>query len=128
MQQKKLLNLFKLNLIDPMLLYAPHFQHFGLINNKIAKLFPRKMILNSMIAGLAITNLGKLSFPRSFGNLELVGIFGPSVHSELLQKIIGTCTFDGKMHFMLTHDTDKITPQEAKEVVKMATDSACSVI
>jgi hypothetical protein len=64
----------------------------------------KEMEITGLFAGLSITNLGKLDIPIHYGDLKLESLYGPSVYTDLIEKILGVNTINGKMHFNFTFD------------------------
>ncbi len=100
--------LYTITFFDPFLLDSLYFEKLGLISNKISRLILKKMGIENKIAGVAVTNLGNLKIPTSYGRLEIKGIFGPSVYTEILEKVVGAATINDQLCLTLTSGKDII--------------------
>ncbi len=76
----------------------------------------KKVVLQDYL----ITNLGKLDFPKNYGNLELDSIFGFTVFNPLGEKLVGVATFGGKMSFTFSFD-ESLIDRETMEKIKQET-------
>ena len=52
------------------------------------------MIPNEFVASLALTNLGIVNFNSNVGKFKIEAIYGPSVYSDILEKVFSVCTIN----------------------------------
>lgn len=122
-----LTRLYTINLFEPTLLDSTYAQVYGLFESRISKLIVNAMGINQKIAGTAITNLGKLELENSINNkYQLLEIYGPSVYSELLEKVVSVLTFNNEMYLTMTIETaiidEKIAIQVKERAMKILND------
>ena len=94
----------QVNMLPPTLIDSTYFSKLGLLDSRMAALLVKEMEIEELFAGLSITNLGKLTIPVQYGDLSLESMYGPSVFSDLIEKILGVNTIRGKLHFVFTFD------------------------
>lgn len=116
-QKSKFWRLFTINLFDPNLLDSVYFQKYSLINNKYSKLLEKKMIPNEFVASLALTNLGIVNFNSNVGKFKIEAIYGPSVYSDILEKVFSVCTFNNKMFFTLTFEEKNVSTKLIEQII-----------
>ena len=112
--------IYRLNTItffDPLMLDSLYFEKLGLIQNKISRFILKKMGISKKIAGVAVTNLGKLNIPTIYGEYELKEIYGPSVYTEILEKVIGVTTINNQLCLTVTSGKDLIDRMEVEKQV-----------
>lgn len=121
MQSADLTRLYTINLLEPTLLDSTYFQVYGLFNSKISKLIIKAMGIDKRIAGIAITNLGRLKEINSnFKKYQLLEIYGPSVYSDLLEKVVSVLTYNDIMYFTMTAEKATVEEKVVKEVKEKA--------
>ena len=52
--------------------------------------------------GYAITNVGRFDIPTVYGPLKLEAVYGPSVYSDVDEKVVGVITVGGRLSCILT--------------------------
>lgn len=109
LRDENLYQLLRLNLINPTLLDSLYFQKLGIINNKISRLLVKKMGIMNPMAGIALTNLGKDYEPVSYPPYHIDAIYGPSVYSEILEKIVSAITLNNQMFLTFTFEESIIS-------------------
>jgi len=96
------------NEIDSGLIDSLYFDKYGLIDNKMSKMFLRKMNWDKLNYGFSITNVGKVDIPKTYNTLELKCVYGPIVYSDVNEKTVGITTAGNQMTFVLTHNKDNV--------------------
>ena len=99
----------QVNMLPPTLIDSTYFSRFGMLDSKIASMLVKEMDIAGLFAGLSITNLGILNIPFQYGDLSLESLYGPSVYSDLIEKILGVNTIRGKLHFVFTFDSSIVS-------------------
>jgi len=111
-----LFRLFGLMYLEPTLIDASYYQLFHMIDHKIIKILIKIMGIGKIVAGCSLTNIGVVDIPRQYGKFTLNAIFGPSVFSEILQKIFSACTFDGQMNLTITFEKSQFSEKTAEHM------------
>jgi len=120
----QLFRLFQMGILHPTLLDSTYFTRFNLFKNKISRIVANSMGLDGLIAGIAITNLGKKTLEKKNGQLELESIFGPSVYTDIIEKVISVITLNGCMYITVTFDKNQVE----EKVVELVTGKALSFL
>jgi hypothetical protein len=72
-------------------------------------------------ADLMVTNLGQLSFPRYFGELELQAIYGPTVTlGNDPERVVGVSTVNEQIFFTFTYQDAEFSPAQAQSLQELA--------
>ncbi|WP_088239422.1 condensation domain-containing protein [Calothrix rhizosoleniae] len=98
-------NLFRMlsaELVHPTLLDSLYFSKYGLLDEAMPKMLLRKMGWHKVTYGYAITNVGRFDIPTVYGSLKLEAVYGPSIYSDVEEKIVGVITVGGRLSCILT--------------------------
>lgn len=117
---EKLFRLFQMGILHPTLLDSTYFSRYNLFKNRISRLVAKSMGLDGLIAGIAVTNLGKKTLEKEYGQLELESIFGPSVYTDIIEKVISVLTLNERMYITLTFDKNQVEEEVVELVTKKA--------
>ncbi|WP_406658154.1 condensation domain-containing protein [Methanolobus sp. ZRKC2] len=104
-------NLFKslaINLIDTKFLDSIVLNKFGKRNDKMARKFIKKTMMDEINTTFTVSNLGLLEIPTEYGPLELKTLYGPIIYSDTMEKYIGILTINGKIHLSICYDENII--------------------
>jgi hypothetical protein len=52
--------------------------------------------------GYAITNVGRMNIPTTYGQYQLKAVYGPFVYSDVNEKTVGVITVGDKITFLMT--------------------------
>ena len=86
-------------LIHPTLLDSLYFRKFGLVEGAMPMRLLRKMKWHQTTYGYALTNVGRLDIPTSYGSLEIEAVHGPLFYSDVEEKMLGVITVGGRLSF-----------------------------
>ena len=117
MKDNRFIKMFMLNHLNPSLLDALHFAQNGAIDDSLARFVLKILKWHQIVAGLEISNLGKLDFPKRYGPYRLEAIFGPIILLPRAEKFIGIITVADKMTFSCTY-RDSIISTETVEKIR----------
>ena len=115
-------NLFRMlaaNALHPTLLDSLYFVKYGLLDGKLQHKLLRKMGFHTVTYGCALTNVGRLDIPTRYGPLELEAVYGPSIFSDVEEKVIGVITVGGRLSVTLLCN-EKVTEPGVAERLKNA--------
>jgi len=112
----------RLSAFHPSLLDGLVFAKYGKLDDRLANRLVEKMGINNVVAGLLITNLGRLDLPVDYGPLHLAAMYGPYVYSDTMEKYLGVMTVGGRMHFTLCSGETIIDPPTVERVRDAAMD------
>lgn len=124
---RKVFQLYRLLLVAPSLFDALYFQKMGFLDDGVARKLLEATGLDHLVASLAVTNLGRLATPARHGPLTLEGLYGPSVYTDVLGKVVSALTIDGRLHFTLTADranASRETLEATREVTMRVLETA----
>jgi len=76
----------------------------------------KMMDFNKLRYGYSITNVGKINIPSDYGQLRLDTVYGPSVYSDVNEKLIGVITIGDRISFMMTYNENNISTDNAKHI------------
>ena len=71
---------------------------------------------NRVNFGAAITNVGRIDIPTSYGDLTLDAVYGPFVYSDVNEKTVGVLTVGNRMTFAMSHNMDVVDTDTASEL------------
>ena len=71
---------------------------------------------------LSLSNLGRLDFPRTYGDLELLSLYGPTFAASPEDKIVGVTTFRDQMHLTFIFREGTIASNVAEDIRQKAMD------
>ena len=66
------------------------------------------MMWDKVNFGAAITNVGRIDIPASYGDLKLEAVYGPFVYSDVNEKTVGVLTVGNRMTFAMSHNGDTV--------------------
>ena len=96
-------NLFRMlssELIHPTLLDSLYYRKYGMLKDSMPNKLLRKMKWHEISYGYALTNVGRLNIPTSYGSLELKAVYGPLFYSDVEEKMLGVITVGGRLSFL----------------------------
>ncbi len=99
--------------LHPTLLDSLYFNKYGLLDETMPKVFLRKMGWDKVTYGYALTNVGRFEIPTTYGSLQLESVYGPSVYSDVDEKVVGVITVGGCLSCILTYN-ERIVGDGAK--------------
>ena len=88
--------------VHPTLIDSLYFRKYGLLDENMPKMLLRKMGWHEVTYGYAITNVGRFDIPTVYGPLKLEAVYGPSVYSDVDEKVVGVITVGGRLSCILT--------------------------
>jgi NRPS condensation-like uncharacterized protein len=100
-------NLFRMliaGMVHPTLQDALYFTKYGLLNETIPRRILHKKGWHQLTYGYVITNVGRFDIPTSYGQLRLEAVYGPSVYSDVEEKVIGAITVGGTLSCILSYN------------------------
>lgn len=103
MKELSTTNLFRMlssEHIHPTLLDSLYFQKYGLLNETMPGKLLYKMGWHTITYGYALTNVGRLDIPTTYGSLKLEEVYGPLFYSDVEEKMIGVITVEGRQSFL----------------------------
>ena len=106
------------DLLHPTLIDSLYFSKYGLMSSRMSDKLLKKMMWDKMSYGYAITNVGNMTIPVRYGQLQLESIYGPFVYSDVNEKTVGIITIGGKMTFTVAYNKvniSSIAMQKLKE-------------
>lgn len=119
-------------LLDPTILDSLYFSKYGLARNGMSDRLLKKMMWNRINFGFAITNVGRVDIPTSYGDLKLETVYGPLVYSDVNEKTVGVITVGNRVTFIMSYnmkvvDTHTATQLRDKvlERIREALESSC---
>jgi Condensation domain len=78
---------------------------------------------------LCVTNLGRLTIPQQYGELQLVALYGPSIISHTDRDLfVGVMTLGEQMFFSLTYSESDFSATQIKQIQQTAMQFLQSVI
>ena len=86
--------------LHPTLLDALYYQKYGLLEETMPARLLRRMGWDRITYGYALTNVGRLDIPTTYGSLKLEVLYGPLFYSDVEEKMIGTITLGGRLSFL----------------------------
>ncbi|MBN1381019.1 MAG: hypothetical protein JXA41_05040 [Deltaproteobacteria bacterium] len=111
-----LFRMLRAEFLPPGLLDSLYFSKYGLIDSRISNRLLKKMGWHRITYGYAITNVGRIDMPDVYGPLRLEALHGPSVYSDVEEKIIGVITVKGSISFMMTFNETTISTHDARQI------------
>lgn len=109
-------------LLAPTLLDSLYFSKYGLIKSRLSDKLLQQMNWRGISYGYAITNVGRMNIPTSYGQYQLESIYGPFVYSDVNEKTMGVITVGDKVTFLMSYNETIVTPHIAKEIKQTAMD------
>ena len=106
--------------LAPTLLDSLYFSKYGLIKNSLSEKLVRKMDWHATSYGYAITNVGRVSIPTTYGQYELDAVYGPLVYSDVNEKTIGITTVGDKASFLMSFNEANVGRQTAEAIRDVA--------
>lgn len=97
-------NLFRMlsaKMVHPTLLDSLYFCKYGLLDEAMPKRLLGKMGWHKITYGYALTNVGRFDIPTTYGPFRLEAVYGPSVYSDVEEKVVGVITVGGSLSFIL---------------------------
>ena len=90
--------------VHPTLLDSLYFRKYGLLDESMPDRLLRKLRWHEVSYGYAITNVGRLHVPTMYGPLRIEAVYGPSIYSDVDEKVVGVITIGGCLSCILTFD------------------------
>ena len=72
--------------------------------------------------GYAITNVGRMKIPTSYGQYRLESVYGPFVYSDVNEKTMGVITVGDKVTFIMSYNKAIVNSPTAEEIRDTAMD------
>lgn len=91
-------------LLAATLLDSLYFSKYGLARNGMSDKLLKKMMWDTVNFGFAITNVGRVDIPTTYGDLQLDAVYGPLVYSDVNEKTIGVITVGKTATFAMSYD------------------------
>lgn len=107
-----------LEIVHPGLVDSLYFQKYGFINEYLSQKMLKLAHWENEFYGCAITNVGRLDIPNTYGALSVDAIFGPVVYSDVNEKTIGAATVAGRLTLSMTTDGNRIQSAPASQVLE----------
>lgn len=103
-------------LLDPTLLDSLYFSKYRFARNRMSHKLLKKMLWDKINFGFAITNVGRVDIPTSYGDLTLDGVYGPFVYSDVNEKTVGVITVGNRLTFAMSHNVDVVDTVTATQL------------
>ena len=103
-------------LLDPTLLDSLYFSKYGFAKNRMSDKLLKKMFWDRINFGFAITNVGRIDIPTSYGDLKLDAIYGPVVYSDVNEKTVGVITVGNKLSFIMSYNVSNVSGETAERL------------
>jgi NRPS condensation-like uncharacterized protein len=120
LEKAELFKMLKAELLNSSLLDSLYFTKYGLIKSSISNIFLKQMGWNRITYGYAITNVGRINIPSVYGPLLLDAVYGPSVYSDVDEKIVGVITIGDRISFVMTYNEKNVSTDNAKRIRDVA--------
>jgi NRPS condensation-like uncharacterized protein len=106
LEDKEIFKKFIVTDLEPSFMDSLYFCKYGLIKSRLSKIFLKNAGWDRISYEYALTNLGRIDIPTEYGphHLKLETLFGPSIYSDSVEKIIGICTFNDKLTYVFTYN------------------------
>jgi len=95
-------------LLAPTLIDSLYFGKYGFITNAISARLLKKMMWDKVNYGCAITNVGRVDIPTTYGKLQLDAVYGPFVYSDVNEKTVGVITAGKRAAFWMSYNQSVI--------------------
>ena len=95
-------------LLAPTLIDSLYFSKYGFFTNGISTKLLKKMMWDKVNYGYAITNVGRVDIPTSYGDLKLDAVYGPLVYSDVNEKTVGVITVGKSATFWMSYNENRI--------------------
>ena len=115
-------------LLAPTLLDSLYFSKYGLIKSRLSDKLVQQMNWQGTSYGYAITNVGRMNIPTSYGQYRLESVYGPFIYSDVNEKTIGVITVGDKVTFLMSYNETIVTPHIAQEIRQTAMDYLSSAV
>jgi NRPS condensation-like uncharacterized protein len=109
-------------LLAPTLLDSLYFSKYGLIKSRLSDKLVQQMNWQGISYGYAITNVGRMNIPTTYGQYQLESVYGPFVYSDVNEKTMGVITVGNKVTFLMSYNETIVTPHTAEAIRKTAMD------
>jgi hypothetical protein len=109
-------------LLAPTLLDSLYFSKYDLIKSKLSDKLVQQMNWQGINYGYAITNVGRMKIPNSYGQYRLESVYGPIVYSDVNEKTMGVITVGDKVTFLMSYNKAIVNSPTAEEIRDTATD------
>jgi NRPS condensation-like uncharacterized protein len=104
-----LFRMLSAELIHPTLWDSLYLAKYGLLDETISRRVLRRMGWHEVTYGYALTNVGRLDIPTTYGPLQLEAVYGPAVYSDVDEKTVGVITVGGRLTCIMTFDEHKVS-------------------
>jgi hypothetical protein len=115
-------------LLAPTLLDSLYFSKYGLIKSRLSDKLVQKMNWQGLNYGYAITNVGRMNIPTSYGPYQLESVYGPIVYSDVNEKTVGVITVGDKITFLMSYNEAVVPPHTAEAIRKRAMDTLSNAV
>ncbi len=106
-----------MELVHPTLADSLYFQKLGFIKASLSQKMLKLAHWHELYYGCAITNVGRLDVPESYGLLTLEAIHGPIVYSDVNEKTIGVATVANRLTVSMTSNGHLVSEKQATEIL-----------
>jgi hypothetical protein len=106
-----------LEIVHPGLVDSLYFQKLGFIDERLSRRMLKVAHWHKEFYGCAITNVGRLDIPHTYGALTAEAVYGPVVYSDVNEKTIGVATAAGRLTLSMTTDGHRIPANTASCVL-----------
>jgi NRPS condensation-like uncharacterized protein len=96
-----------------------YFYKYDGLDEKLSRKLLKMMTWHKVSYGYAITNVGRLEIPTTYGSLEIESVYGPSFYSDVEEKIVGVITVGGKLSVIMACN-EGVTGQGAADKLQAA--------
>lgn len=100
----------------PTLIDSLYFNKYGFSPNRISNKLLKKMMWDKVSYGYAITNVGRVDIPTSYGDLQVEAVYGPLVYSDVNEKTVGVITVGNRATFWMSYNEDVIDSGTATQI------------
>lgn len=90
--------------LAPTLLDSLYFSKYGLVKNRLSDTLLQQMRWQQASYGYAITNVGRMNIPTSYGDYQINSVYGPIVYSDVNEKTMGVMTVGNTMTFLMSYN------------------------
>lgn len=116
------------DLLAPTLLDSLYFSKYGLKKSRLSDKLVQQMNWQGLSYGYAITNVGRMNIPTTYGPYRLESVYGPIVYSDVNEKTIGVITVGDKVTFLMSYNETIVRPHTAEAIRKRAMDTLSNAV
>ena len=107
--------------LPPTLLDSLYFAKYDGLENKLAKKMLKRMKWDRTSFGYSVTNVGRVDIPTEYGERRLEAVYGPSLYSDVNEKVVGVTTVGGRLAFTMSCRADGVGGPAAGRIRDEAT-------